>query len=134
MVSKIFVNLPVKNLGKSIIFFADLGFTFNLKFTNDVAACVEVAENMFVMLLSEKHFMAFTQKEVSDATRYTEMLVALQLESKEQVIEMVNKAVESGGSTYMEPKDHNGMYGHSFADLDGHQWEVFSMGEASSAK
>ena len=134
MVSKMFVSLPVKNLGKSIIFFLDLGFTFNPEFTNDVAACMVIGENMFVMLLAEKHFKAFTQKDIGDATKYTEVLVAVELDSKEKVIDMVSKAVAAGGSIYMEPKDNGGMYGHSFADLDGHQWEVFSMARAAMPK
>lgn len=129
-----FVNLPVKNLGKSIIFFSNLGFAFNPEFTNDVAACMVIGENMFAMLLAEKHFKAFTQKDICDATKYTEVLIALNLDTKEKVIEMVNKAVASGGSIYMEPKDNGWMYGHSFADLDGHQWEVFSMDKAAMPK
>jgi len=128
MASRIFVNLPVKDLKKSIIFYASLGFQFSAKFTNDVASCVIVGDNIFVMLLAEKHFKAFTQKDVSDATKYTEVLIAIDLESKEKVVEMVNNALAAGGSTYMEPQDQNGMYGHSFADLDGHQWELFYMG------
>jgi predicted lactoylglutathione lyase len=44
MATAIFVNLPVKNLNKSLEFFTELGFTFNPQFTNEVAACMIVAE------------------------------------------------------------------------------------------
>jgi len=131
MASKIFVNLPVKDLKKSITFFSALGFTFNPRFTNDVAACLIIGDNIFAMLLAEKHFRAFTQKELSDATKYTEVLIAIDLDSKAKVVEMVGNAVAAGGSIYMEPQDQAGMYGHSFADLDGHQWELFYMDESA---
>lgn len=40
---------------------------------------------------------------------------------------MVEKAVKAGGSIYRKPQDHGWMYQHSFADPDGHQWEVLYM-------
>jgi predicted lactoylglutathione lyase len=129
MATKIFVNLPVKNLQQSIQFFTHLGFTFNPQFTDDKATCMIISDNIFVMLLVEERFREFTKKEICDAHRSTEVLLALDAESREKVDEMVRKAVEAGGSIYAEPMDHGWMYGHSFADLDGHQWEVGYMDE-----
>ena len=127
MTTKIFVNLPVKDLDKSIEFFTELGFTFNPDFTDETATCMIVSEDIFVMLLTHGKFKTFTPKEICDATKSTEVLVCLSSESREKVDEMVRKAVASGGTTYNEPQDHGFMYAHGFQDLDGHIWELISM-------
>jgi predicted lactoylglutathione lyase len=127
MSAKIFVNLPVKDLNRSIDFFNRLGFTFNPQFTDETATCMVVSEDIFVMLLTHDKFRTFTPKEICDATKSTEVLVCLSLESREGVGEMVRKAVAAGGSTYNEPKDHGFMYAHGFQDLDGHIWELIYM-------
>lgn len=127
MATKIFVNLPVKNLNKSIAFFTQLGFIFNPQFTDETATCMIVAEDIFVMLLTEAKFKIFTPKEICDAAKYTEVLVCLTTESREQVDEMVRKAVAAGGTTYNQPQDHGFMYGHGFQDLEGHIWELIYM-------
>jgi predicted lactoylglutathione lyase len=56
MTTQIYVNLPVKNLNRSVEFFTKLGFTFNPQFTDENATCMIVGENIFVMLLVEKFF------------------------------------------------------------------------------
>lgn len=127
MATKIFVNLPVKDLKKSIEFFTQLGFTFNPQFTDETATCMIVSEENFVMLLTEEKFKAFTPKPVCDATKSTEVLLALSLESRAKVDEIVRNAVAAGGTTYKEPQDHGFMYAHGFQDLDGHIWEPFFM-------
>lgn len=127
MATNIFVNLPVRNLDKSKAFFIQLGFVFNPQFTGETAACMIVADNIYVMLLTEEKFKTFTPKEICDATRSTEVLVCLSSESRETVDEMVRKAVAAGGTTYNEPQDHGFMYGHGFQDLDGHIWEIMFM-------
>jgi uncharacterized protein len=127
MATNIFVNLPVKNLNKSIEFFTKLGFTFNQQFTDETATCMIVTDDIFVMLLTEEKFKTFTPKEICDAKKYTEALVCLSLESRAKVDEMVRKAVAAGGTTYNEPQDHGFMYGHGFQDLDGHIWELIYM-------
>jgi len=133
MATKIFVNLPVKNLNKSIEFFTKLGYSFNQQFTDETATCMIVTDDIFVMLLTEAKFKTFTPKEICDAKKYTEVLVCLSLESRAKVDEMVRKAVAAGGTTYNEPQDHGFMYGHGFQDLDGHIWELIFM-EPSAVK
>lgn len=127
MATKIFVNLPVKDLKKSVSFFTKLGFAFNREFTDETGTCMIVAEDIFVMLLTEEKFKTFTPKPICDATKSTEVLVCLSCESRERVDELVRTAVGAGGTTYSEPQDHGFMYGHGFQDLDGHIWEVISM-------
>lgn len=127
MAKQIFVNLPVKDLQKSITFFTNLGFTFNPQFTDDKATCMIIADNIFAMLLVEERFRDFTKKEIANAHKYTEVLLAIDADTRDAVDTMVKNAVAGGGSIYMEPQDHGWMYQHSFADLDGHQWEILYM-------
>ena len=134
MSKNIFVNLPVRDLNKSMDFFSKLGFTFNPQFTDDKAACMIIGENIYAMLLLEQFLKTFTKKEISDAKKSTEVLIAIDTETREKVDEMINKAVKAGGSIYNKPQDHGWMYGHSFADLDGHQWEVLYMDEDAIPK
>ncbi len=134
MASKIFVNLAVKDLQKSIDFFSKLGFSFNPQFTDEHATCMIISENIFAMLLTENRFKDFTKKDICEAHKNTEVLLAIDAESKEKVDEMIKNAVDAGGLIYMEPQDHGWMYGHSFADLDGHQWEIFYMDEKAIPK
>jgi predicted lactoylglutathione lyase len=128
-VDKIFVNLPVKNLNKSIDFFTKIGFEFNPQFTDENATCMVISEHIFVMLLIEDFFKTFIKKEISDSTKSTEVILALSVESKEQVDELVNKALAAGGKTSNDPTDHGFMYVWSFQDLDGHLWELTCMEE-----
>ena len=133
MSTKIFVNLPVKDLNKSIEFFTKLGYTFNPQFTDETATCMTVSEDIYVMLLTHAKFKTFTPKTICDATQSTEVLVCLSCESRAHVDELVRKAVAAGGSIYNEPQDHGFMYGHGFQDLDGHIWELIYM-EPSAIK
>jgi uncharacterized protein len=127
MVKQIFVNLPVKDLKKSVGFFAKLGFTFDAKFTNEKATCMVVGENIYVMLLVESFFQTFILKPLADATKSTEVLVCLSMESRVKVDEVINAVIAAGGTTPSEAKDHGFMYQHSFQDLDGHLWELVYM-------
>ena len=127
MSSKIFVNLPVRDLGKSKNFFGKLGFTFKAQFTDETAACMIISEDIYVMLLTENKFKTFTPKQICDATKSTEVLVCLSSASRDEVNELVRKAVANGGTTYKEPQDYGFMYGHGFQSPDGHIWELAYM-------
>ena len=130
MATQIYVNLPVKDLDRSVAFFTTLGFTFNPDFTDANATCMIVGENIFVMLLVEKFFQTFTPKPISDATKATEVLVCLSRDSREDVDGMVRKAVAAGGTIHKDSQDHGFMYAHGFTDLDGHIWELVHMAGA----
>lgn len=127
MVKQIFVNLPVKDLKRSVDFFTALGFTFNPQFTDENATCMIVGENIFVMLLVEPFFKGFISTEIIDAHRQTEVLIAINLEDRAAVDAMIDKVRAAGGTPQGEPKDYGFMYQHSFKDLDGHHWEPFVM-------
>jgi hypothetical protein len=127
MATKIFVNLPVKNLNRSMAFFTGLGYTFEPRFTDETAACMVISDDIYAMLLTEAKFQEFTPKPLCDAMKNTEVLVCLSCESRAQVDDLVRKALLAGGTTYAEPKDYGFMYGHGFQDLDGHIWELVYM-------
>lgn len=131
MATKIFVNLPVKDLNKSVAFFTKLGFSFNVQFTNENATCMVISEDIFVMLLIEPFFKNFTKKEIADATKTTESIICLSAESRAEVDEMVSRALAAGGAAPNEKQDHGYMYGHGFEDVDGHLWEVMWMDPAA---
>ena len=124
---KIFVNLAVRDLQRSMRFFTQLGFAFDPRFTDDKAACMIVSSEAFVMLLAEPFFKTFTKREICNTSTHSEGLFALSCGSRAEVDEMVNQALAAGGTHAMEPQDHGFMYGWSFYDLDGHHWEVLWM-------
>jgi hypothetical protein len=125
--TKIFVNLPVKDLKKSMSFFTAIGLQNNPQFTDDTGACMVLSEDIYVMLLTHEKFKTFTPKQIVDATKQTEVLTALSYESRAAVDDVVARAKAAGGSTYAEPKDYGFMYQHGFQDPDGHIFEVFWM-------
>ena len=124
---KMFVNLAVRDLQRSVDFFTKLGFTFNQQFTDENATCMVVNEDAYVMLLVEPFFKTFTTRQICDTRSQTEGLFALSADSRADVDAMVKTAVAAGGSYAVDPQDHGFMYGWSFYDPDGHHWEVFWM-------
>ncbi|CAM3592843.1 VOC family protein [Paenibacillus lupini] len=126
-----FVNLPVKDLKKSVEFFTQVGFEFNPNFTDDNATCMVIGENIYSMLLVEEYFKTFIKKEISDASKTTEVLIALMVESREKVDKLVNSAIAAGGNIANDTQDLGFMYQRSFLDLDGHQWEIGFMDESA---
>jgi predicted lactoylglutathione lyase len=128
---KIFVNLPVKDLEKSMAFFKALGFTFNAQFTDETAACMVISDDIFAMLLTHDKFKQFTPKAIADASKTSEVLTALSAESKDEVNKMVDAALKAGGQKLREPQDYGFMYERSFQDLDGHIWEIMWMDPAA---
>jgi len=130
---QIFVNLPVKDLQRSVAFFSALGYTFNADFTNENATCMVLGENLFAMLLVEQFFSSFSKKPIPDPSKGIEVLVCLSCDSREQVDQLVAKARAAGGSVPNEAQDHGFMYAHGFADPDGHVWELVHMVDAGQA-
>lgn len=124
---KIFVNLPVQDLPRSMDFFRALGYTFNMQFTNEDGACLVLGDDIFVMLVSEPFFKTFITNDVAEAKQVAEVIISLSAESREAVEALVDKALASGGSPSKDPNDMGFMYNRSFLDPDGHHWEVFYM-------
>ncbi|MET9434296.1 VOC family protein [Streptomyces sp. NPDC006551] len=129
MTQMIFVNLPVKDLETSKSFWSKLGYSFNPQFSDESTACLVISDTIFAMLMTEPRFLEFTKpgKEIADATKTTEVLLALNCDSREKVDELADAALAGGGSPAKEPQDHGFMYGRSFTDPDGHHWELVWM-------
>ena len=132
MARKLFVNLPVRDLARSVDFFSELGFTFNANFTDATATCMIVSDEACVMLLVANRFADFTTKQICDTSSHTEALLSISCQSRGEVDELVHKAIAAGGKHAMEPQDHGFMYGWSFYDPDGHHWEVFWMDQGAN--
>jgi predicted lactoylglutathione lyase len=130
MKTKIFVNLPVKDLDKSMAFFKAVGFKNNPKFTDKTAACMIVTDDINVMLLTHPKFKESSKKKtIADAYKTAEVLTCLSVDSRGKVDELVDQAVAAGGSETKadEENKYEGMYLRSFDDLDGHIWEIMWM-------
>lgn len=127
MAKQIFVNLPVKDLKKTVEFFTKLGFTFNPQFTDENATCMIVSENIFVMLLVEPFFKGFTKKEIADTSKCNEAIICLSAESREEIDDIINTAVDAGAEISPQSQDPDFMYSRGFIDLDGHYWEYVYM-------
>jgi len=130
----LFVNLPVADLDASVAFFTELGFTFNEQFTDEFATCMVVNDQACVMLLVEKFYATFTDKQLIDARTHTEAILTVSAESRSAVDTLVDQAVAAGGSVSRPVEGNGPMYGGAFADPDGHQWEVMYMDPAALAQ
>ena len=127
MATQMFLNLPVKDLKKSVEFFTKLGYTFNPKFTDEKATSMIISDTIYVMLLTETFFQTFTKKEIINAHKSVECSIAISADSKDAVNEMVDKAAAAGATIPNPASDYGFMYQHSFEDLDGHHWEYVWM-------
>lgn len=127
MKTDVYINLPVNDLKKSVNFFKELGFDFDPKFSNEQAACMILNKKCYVMLLQERFFQDFTKNAIADTTQFTEVLLAISVDSKESVNSFLDKALGMGAREARETQDSNFMFGRSFHDLDGHIWEIFWM-------
>lgn len=124
MATQIFVNLPVKDLDRSVDFFGKLGYTFDPRFTDANATCMRIGQHIYAMLLVEPFFQTFTDKALVDAGKATEVIVAISVDSRAAVDELVDKAVAAGARSPKPAQDHGFMYQRGYEDLDGHLWEI----------
>ena len=127
MSKQVFITLPVADLPKSMAFFKALGFSHNPQFSDENGACITVSDTILIMLLTHGRFRNFTPKAICDTSKAVEVLHTLSCESREQVDDLVAKAIAAGGSTYDKPEDFGFMYTHSFVDPDGHGWGLVHM-------
>lgn len=134
MNKQIYISLPVADLRRSLAFFQALGFSHNPQFSDDAGACVVVSDTILVMLLTHARFRDFTPKDICDTSKAVEVLISLSCESREQVDDLVAKALAAGGSTYDKPEHLGFMYSHSFVDPDGHGWGLLHMSATPEQK
>ncbi len=127
----IFPNVPVKDVQKARLFWTELGFAFDERFSDENAVCMIVNDGASVMLLGEDFFKTFVSKDLTNTASHTEVILAVSLETRPEVDELADKALSAGARAAKEPRDHGFMYTRSFEDPDGHLWELFHMDEAA---
>ena len=123
----IFVNLPVADLPRARAFYEAIGFTNNLQFTDETAACMVLTDVIHVMLLTHDKFSQFTPKRIADAHQASEVLICISCDSRAAVDDITGRALAAGGREPREKQDYGFMYGRSFEDPDGHIWEPMWM-------
>ncbi|MFH8390939.1 VOC family protein [Streptomyces sp. NPDC018036] len=127
----LFVNMPVADLERSKAFFAELGFGFNPKFTDETAACMPVGEHAFVMLLTREKFAEFSKHPMADPTTHALALYSFSVSSRDEVDAVSAAALAAGATEADGAEDYGFMYSRSFFDLDGHGWQVMWMDPAA---
>ena len=127
MKAQIFINLPVKNIEKSLHFYTKMGCTNNPQFSDESAKCMLFSEEIFVMLLTEERFKTFINKPIADVANTTAVLLSIAVESVDKMNEIVENALAGGGTEPMPAKDYGFMQQRTLADPDGHIWEIFFM-------
>lgn len=132
MSTKIFVNLPVTDLPRSIAFYTAMGFTQNLQFSDETAACMVISEENYVMLLTHDKFRGFSDAPIPDAHRSTGLMIALERPSRADVDGVMKAALAAGGSEPRPAVDLGFMYNRTVSDPDGHRWEPFFMNMAQA--
>jgi predicted lactoylglutathione lyase len=130
MAKSIFVNLPVKDLPKSMAFFAALGWGHNPQFTDETAASIVISDTIYAMLLTHDKYRQFTDKVIADTQKTSAVLIALSVDTPAEVNSIVDAAVKAGAKEPKPPQDYGFMQLRTFEDLDGHHWEVLWMDPA----
>ena len=132
---QVFVNLPVADLARARAFWETLGFSFDPRFSDDATAlALRLSDHAHAMLLSQARFADFTPRRIADAHATTEVLVALQLDSRDAVADLTARAVAAGGARVRAFEDLGFMVSDAFADPDGHIWEPFWMDPAAQGE
>ena len=124
MARKIFVNLPVADLPRSMAFWRALGFDFNPDYPDETAACLVISEDIFAMIMTREKFGDFALKPVVDAHVSSEVLIAFSVETRADVDRIADAALANGGKQPRDAQDHGFMYYRPMEDLDGHICEV----------
>ena len=127
MKTKLFINLPVADLSRSLAFWKALGYELNPQFKGESCACIILSEEILMMVMTHDSFLKFSPKAVCDTTKFNEVLFCLCCDSRQKVDDLVVKAVAAGGRVFEEAEDHGFMYTHSFIDPDGHGWGLACM-------
>ena len=127
MAKQVFINLAVKDLQKSMDFYAALGFTNNPQFSDDTAKCMVWSENIFVMIMTHEKFAGFATKPIADTKSNLAVLFSLSVDSIDEVNSILTNGLKAGGTEPNEMRDYGFMQQRTIEDPDGHTWEVFYM-------
>jgi predicted lactoylglutathione lyase len=131
---QVFINLPVKDVAKSMHFYEQLGFTNNPQFSDDQSKCMIWSDAIFVMIMSHEKFETFTQKPIADTKGSIAGLFALSAGSLDEVNNIVESGLKAGGTEPMPMTDYGFMQLRKIEDYDGHTWEIFFMDQSKLPK
>lgn len=135
MSKMIFVNLPVTDLPRSVAFYEAVGATKNPMFSDDTAACLVFSDTIHAMLLTHEKFASFTDRAIPDAHKTAQVLICVSEDSRNAVDAVIDRAATAGGQADPNAtQDYGFMYGRSYADPDGHIWEVMWMDAEAAAQ
>lgn len=123
MATKVYINLPVKDIKQSKSFFSELNYYFDEQISDELSACLIINDHIFVMLLQEEYFKSIIKKNIGNTKLHSEVLISLDAASKQEIENIISKAKQLGALVNSEPQNYSWMYQHGFEDLDGHLWE-----------
>ena len=133
MSKMVFIHLPITELAASVTFYEALGATKNPKFSDSTSACMVFSESIYTMLLTHEKYRSFTARPIADTRATSAALIALAVDSRDEVNATLDRAVAAGGLADPNPKqDHGFMFSRSVQDPDGHVWEIFWMDPAAA--
>ncbi len=119
----LFLKLPVRDLATARAFYEALGFRVNEHSSDEHTAAVVVDDDLVVTLLTHDRFAALLTGEPGDPVRPT-AVPCLSVQLRNQVDDLVGKALSSGGRPWLPAREDDGTYTGSFADPDGNVWQV----------
>lgn len=125
--STITVNIPVKQLERAVKFYSALGFEPHPHFRGPDCQCMIVTDEIRIMVHLAESLKNFTPNPISDPETSTGVVVCLDCNSKEQVDELVTRAIAAGGKLYDAVQDLGFVYTHGFLDTDGNAWRLNYM-------
>ncbi|MEP6786234.1 MAG: lactoylglutathione lyase [Sphingomonadales bacterium] len=133
---KIFLNLPVRDVAKTIKFYEALGATKNPLFSDDSGACLVLSDHIYIMVLGHEKFGSFIPgRAIADPNAAVSLFIAISQDSRDAVNALVDKAAAAGATPDITPADDYGfMFGRNFADPEGYLWNVFWMDPVAAEK
>jgi uncharacterized protein len=135
MSKMIFVNLPVRDLKASTVFYTALGGAMNPQFSGETSSCMMLSDTIGVMLLTHEHYSQFIKRPIGDARRESHALLALSVDSRDAVNATLSQTTAAGGGADPSPsQDHGFMFSRSVEDPDGNVWEIMWMDAAALAQ
>lgn len=131
-----YLNLPITDVPASRAFWTSVGVRISEDYSDENALSLSFSDHVVVMLLARDFFSSFLAgKPVADSGQSAGAIIGLDAPSREAVDAFVDAAVAAGAAEVPAPDPNPGqemedaglMYGRTFRDLDGHQWEILWM-------
>ncbi len=120
----LFINLAVRDLTASRDFYGALGFSFNEHSSDESTAAVVLDDDMALMLRTRDRFADLVAGDVGDRSAGTTVVHSLTVASREEVDDLVSRALAGGGGPWLPTREDASSYTGSFTDPDGNLWQV----------